>query len=39
LNEAIAREKMLKKWRGGWNIRLILEMNAEWRILCEELNS
>ncbi|HRK25516.1 MAG TPA: GIY-YIG nuclease family protein [Beijerinckiaceae bacterium] len=38
INEAIAREKMLKKWRRGWKIRLILEMNPEWDDLYQTLN-
>ena len=28
---AIAREKELKKWRRDWKIRLIEEMNPDWR--------
>ena len=31
--EAIQREKRLKKWNRGWKIRLIEEMNPEWRDL------
>ena len=34
---AIAREKELKKWRREWKIRLIEEMNADWRDLYEEI--
>ena len=36
--EAIAREKMLKKWRRAWKIALIEEMNPTWADLFEELN-
>ena len=32
-DEAIDREKALKKWRRAWKIRLITEMNPEWRDL------
>lgn len=38
INEAIAREKMLKKWERAWKIRLILEFNPEWTDLYEMLN-
>ena len=30
IDEAIAREKALKKWRRDWKIRLIEEMNPDW---------
>jgi putative endonuclease len=30
IDEAITREKSLKKWRRGWKIRLIEEMNPDW---------
>jgi putative endonuclease len=30
---AIAREKALKKWRRDWKIRLIEELNPDWRDL------
>ena len=36
--EAIAREKMLKKWRRAWKIALIEEMNPQWIDLFEQLN-
>jgi predicted GIY-YIG superfamily endonuclease len=29
--EAIQREKRLKKWNRAWKIRLIEEMNPEWK--------
>jgi len=38
INEAIAREKSLKKWQRAWKIRLIMEMNPDWRDLYEDLN-
>ncbi len=37
--EAIAREKMLKKWRRAWKIDLIEGMNPHWTDLFEDLNS
>lgn len=36
--EAIAREKAMKKWNRAWKIRRIEEMNPDWRDLYEELN-
>ncbi len=30
IQEAITREKMLKKWRRDWEIRLIEEINPLW---------
>jgi putative endonuclease len=38
VDEAIAREKALKKWRRDWKIRLIEEMNPEWEDLYLSLN-
>jgi putative endonuclease len=38
IDEAIAREKSLKKWRRDWKIRLIEEMNPEWEDLYLVLN-
>ncbi|HVL71104.1 MAG TPA: GIY-YIG nuclease family protein [Beijerinckiaceae bacterium] len=38
IDEAIAREKMLKKWRRDWKIRLIEEMNPDWIDLSATLN-
>ncbi|MHB8272636.1 GIY-YIG nuclease family protein [Bradyrhizobium sp.] len=34
-DEAIAREKQLKKWNRDWKIRLIETDNPEWRDLSE----
>ena len=39
VDEAIAREKDIKKWRRAWKIRLIEEMNPEWKDLYETLNA
>ena len=37
INEAILREKRLKKWNRNWKIRLIEEINPEWNDLYEDL--
>ena len=34
--EAIQREKRLKKWNREWKIKLIEEMNPEWKDLATE---
>ena len=31
--EAIAREKLLKRWERAWKVRLIEQMNPEWKNL------
>jgi len=36
---AITREKQLKKWRRAWKIELIENSNPEWRDLYEEINA
>ena len=33
MEEAILREKRIKKWRRAWKIRLIQEANPDWRDL------
>ena len=38
IEEAIAHEKRLKKWRRDWKIELIEKINSTWRDLYEELN-
>ncbi len=38
IDEAIPREKGLKKWRRDWKLRLIEEMNPEWEDLYLCLN-
>ena len=38
IDEAIAREKMLKKWRRDWKVNLIEEMNPDWSDLYLILN-
>ncbi len=39
VDEAIAREKDIKKWRRAWKVRLIEDMNPDWRDLSVELNA
>ena len=38
IEDAIAREKAMKKWRRAWKIRLIEEQNPDWEDLFETLN-
>ncbi|MBD3747597.1 MAG: GIY-YIG nuclease family protein [Sphingopyxis terrae] len=38
IDEAIVREKALKKWNRAWKLRLISEANPEWIDLFEILN-
>ena len=38
VNEAIAREKQLKKWRRRWKLDLIEAFNPNWADLYERLN-
>ncbi|HEY8189892.1 MAG TPA: GIY-YIG nuclease family protein, partial [Micavibrio sp.] len=33
INEAIRREKQIKKWERKWKLRLIEELNPEWQDL------
>ena len=37
VNEAIHREKCIKKWNRAWKLRLIGEQNPDWRDLYEDL--
>ena len=37
IEEAIKREKRLKKWNRPWKMRLIEQMNPEWNDLYDEL--
>ncbi|MBL29604.1 MAG: endonuclease [Rhodospirillaceae bacterium] len=39
MEDAILREKRIKKWRRAWKIRLIEESNPEWRDLYDEIAS
>ena len=38
VNEAIAREKQLKKWERRWKLDLIERFNPQWADLYETLN-
>jgi len=37
IEDAITREKQLKKWKREWKDKLIAEMNPEWKDLFENL--
>ena len=37
MEQAILREKQLKKWERPWKLRLIFESNPAWRDLFEDL--
>ena len=37
INEAILREKRIKKWNRGWKIALIEDRNRDWRDLAVDL--
>jgi putative endonuclease len=39
INEAIAREKQLKKWERRWKLELIEAFNPDWQDLYETLNN
>ena len=39
VNEALAREKALKKWRRAWKLELIERDNPQWRDLFELINA
>jgi putative endonuclease len=39
IDEAIAREKAIKKWRRAWKIALIEALNPDWVDLYESLNN
>jgi putative endonuclease len=39
VNDAIKREKQLKKWNRQWKINLIEEENKDWKDLSENLNN
>jgi putative endonuclease len=38
MEQAITREKQIKKWNRKWKLRLILERNPEWLDLWEQIN-
>ena len=37
--ETRAREHSLKRWRRAWKLKLIEEINPDWRDLTDELNT
>jgi putative endonuclease len=37
IDEAIQREKRIKKWRRAWKIRLIENLNPKWNDLYDEI--
>ena len=37
IEAAIAREKVVKKWRRSWKLNRVNEMNAEWRDLFDDI--
>ena len=39
IDEAIAREKAIKKWNRAWKIELIEQANPEWDDLFETINA
>ena len=39
VNEAIAREKAMKKWRRAWKLELIERDNSQWLDLFEVINA
>ena len=36
VTEARARERSLKRWRRAWKLKLIDDLNSEWRDLAED---
>jgi len=36
INDAILREKRLKKWKRDWKLKLIIEENPLWNDLAED---
>lgn len=39
IEEAIQREKAMKKWKRAWKLRVIREMNPHWEDLFERINA
>lgn len=37
INEAISREKCIKRWKRSWKVQLIEAQNPHWRDLYEDL--
>ncbi len=38
IEDAIAREKAMKRWKRNWKLRQIMEANPDWEDLYETLN-
>ncbi|MGE4441882.1 MAG: GIY-YIG nuclease family protein [Desulfomicrobium sp.] len=38
-NDAILREKQIKKWKRSWKVKLIEDKNPEWKDLWEEIST
>jgi putative endonuclease len=39
MNDALTREKQMKKWRRQWKLELIEQNNPQWRDLYQDLAS
>jgi putative endonuclease len=39
IDEAIAREKAMKRWKRSWKTELICKTNPDWRDLFEDINA
>ena len=39
MEDAIRREKLLKRWHRAWKFRIIEELNPNWRDLHEEIDA
>jgi len=39
IEDAIAREKAMKRWKRAWKLRLIRQMNPHWLDLFEQINA
>ena len=39
IRDAIQRERTMKHWSRAWKVRLILDMNPDWRDLTDDLNA
>ena len=37
MEEAILKEKRMKKWNRRWKVDLVRQMNPRWRDLCDDL--
>jgi putative endonuclease len=37
INEAIAREKRMKRWNRAWKVKLIEKHNSGWNDICDKL--